>query len=186
MDISRTVEPRSDQLNFDDVAAHATVITIVKVEQGPPEQPVHLHNAEYPSRPYKPGKSMRRVLIAAWGTEAAAYVGRRIELYGDPSIRFGGDAVGGIRIRALSHMAEPMTIPLTVTRGKRAPFVVRPLLSAADPLAEILRAANTLDDLRAAWEMVAGQGKSGVAELIAIKDQRKTELTGSSDAGDQS
>ena len=88
----------------------------------PPEQPVELHNAEYPGRPYKPGKSMRRVLIAAWGTDASVYVGRKITLYGDPTIRFGKDAVGGIRIRALSHIPEPLTVALTVTRGKRAPF----------------------------------------------------------------
>jgi hypothetical protein len=90
MDITKTVEPRSDQLNFDDVATHDLTITIVEVKGGPPDQPVHLHNAEFPGRPYKPGKSMRRVLIAAWGTEASAYVGRKITLYGDPTIRFCG------------------------------------------------------------------------------------------------
>jgi hypothetical protein len=177
MDITRTVEPKSDQLNFDDVATHPLVITITDVKQGPPDQPVHLHNAEFPGRPYKPGKSMRRVLIAAWGTEASVYVGRRIEVYGDPSIKFGGDAVGGIRIRSLSHITEPMTIPLTITRGKRAPFVVRPLAAKADPLAAVLQAAESLEALRAAWEIVSKQGKSGIPELVAIKDKRKAQLS---------
>lgn len=175
IDITRTVEPKSDQLNFDDVQAHPLTLTITEVKQGPPDQPVHLHNAEYPGRPYKPGKSMRRVLIAAWGTDASVYVGRRLEVYGDPTIKFGGDAVGGIRISALSHLTDPLTIPLTVTRGKRAPFVVRPL--AGEPLLAVLNAADTLDALRAAWDMVTKQGKSNNPDLIAAKDARKTELS---------
>jgi hypothetical protein len=127
MDITRTVEPRSDQLNFDDVATTSLTITVTEVKAGPPDQPVHLHNAEYPGRPYKPGKSMRRVLIACWGTDANAYVGRQITLYGDPTIKFGKEAIGGIRIRAVSHITEPVTVALTITRGKRAPFTVQPI-----------------------------------------------------------
>lgn len=130
LDISRTVEPRSDQLNFDDVQTNPLTITVTGVKQGPPDQPVELHNAEFEGRPYKPGKSMRRVLIAAWGTDASAYVGRRITIYGDPTIRFGKDAVGGIRISHLSHLDKPLTVALTVTRGKRAPFTVQPLTEA--------------------------------------------------------
>ncbi|MFJ4230101.1 hypothetical protein ACIPYV_21240, partial [Paenarthrobacter nicotinovorans] len=133
IDMSKTTEPDSSQLNFDDVAAAPMTITITEVKQGPPDQPVHLHNAEHEGRPYKPGKSMRRVLIAAWGTDAAKYVGRRIELYGDPTIRFGKDAVGGIRIRALSHIDKPLTVALTVTRGQRKPFTVEPIKDTTDP-----------------------------------------------------
>ena len=132
MDISKTTEPRSDQLNFDDVAAKDLTVTVVEVKRGSAEQPVELHNAEFPGRPYKPGKSMRRVLVAAWGSDSAAYTGRQLTLYGDPDIRFGGAAVGGIRISHLSHIDKPLTIALTVTRGKRAPFTVQPLPAAKD------------------------------------------------------
>lgn len=183
MDITKTVEPKSDQLNYDDVASQPLTITIVEVKAGPPDQPVHLHNAEYPGRPYKPGKSMRRVLIAAWGTEASAYVGRRITLYGDPTIRFGSDAVGGIRIRALSHIQEPLTVALTVTRGKRAPFTVQPLpddtgtLEAA--LADIAN-ASSMPALKAAWDVAGRRGVQGHPDVIAAKERRKSELAGES------
>jgi hypothetical protein len=130
VDITRTVEPKSDQLNFDDVATAPLTITITAVEAGPTDQPVHLHNAEYPGRPYKPGKSMRRVLLAAWGKEASDYVGRKITLYGDPTIKFGKEAIGGIRIRAVSHITEPVTVALTINRGKRSPFTVQPIPTA--------------------------------------------------------
>lgn len=183
MDITKTVEPRSDQLNYDDVATHDLTITIVEVKGGPPDQPVHLHNAEFPGRPYKPGKSMRRVLIAAWGTEASAYVGRKITLYGDPTIRFGSDAVGGIRIRALSHITEPLTVALTVTRGKRAPFTVQPLASDTDVLEAALadiNAAESIPALKAAWDLAGKRGVQSHPDVVAAKEARKTELAGES------
>ncbi len=176
MDIQKTVEPRSDQLNFDDVQAVPMTITIDRVKQGPPEQPVELHNVEHPGRPYKPGKSMRRVLIAAWGVDASVYVGRRITIYGDPTIRFGKDEVGGIRISHLSHITAPITVPLTVTRGKRAPFTVHPL---TDPLAEhvaALSAAVSIGELQAAWAVAMKAGVSKHPELVALKDERKAAL----------
>lgn len=177
MDITRTVEPRSDQLNYDDVAAETMLITVVEVKKGSPDQPVELHNQEHPGRPYKPGMSMRRVLIAAWGKDAAAYVGRRIELYGDPTIRFGKEAVGGIRIRALSHITSAIELPLTVSRGKRERYVVQPLVEKTEPLAAILQAADTVDNLRKAWELVVQKGKGNEPDLIRIKETRKQELT---------
>jgi hypothetical protein len=179
MDITKTVEPRSDQLNFDDVATTPLTITIVEVKAGGPEQPVELHNSEYPGRPYKPGKSMRRVLIAAWGTEASAYVGRRITLYGDPTIKFGKDAVGGIRVRALSHITEPLTVALTVTRGSRKPFTVQPLADAADPVQTALddiEKATSIPALKAAWDVAGTRGIQNHPDVVAAKERRKTEL----------
>jgi hypothetical protein len=123
---------------------------------------------------------MRRVLIAAWGTEASAYVGRRIQIYGDPTITFGRDAVGGIRIRALSHITEPLTVALTVTRGKRAPFTVQPLptdtagLEAA--LADIAN-ADSIPTLKAAWDLAGKRGLAAHPDVVAAKERRKTELT---------
>jgi hypothetical protein len=178
MDITRTVEPKSDQLNYDDVASTPLTITITEVNSGPPDQPVHLHNVEYPGRPYKPGKSMRRVLIAAWGTEASAYVGRKITLYGDPTIKFGADAVGGIRIRALSHITEPLTVALTVTRGKRAPFTVQPLTadSGLEAALDDIASAESMPTLKAAWDLAGKRGVQGHPDVIAAKEQRKAEL----------
>lgn len=127
MDVSTTTAPRSDQLNFDDVAAHPVTVTVTEVKAGNPEQPVEVHLTEYPGRPFKPSKSMRRVLVAAWGSDSTVYVGRKMTLFGDPDVRFGGQQVGGIRISHLSHLTGPLTVALTVTRGKRAPFTVQPI-----------------------------------------------------------
>ena len=128
MDISPTLTPKSDQVNADDLAFGPQLVTITAVTRGTAEQPVNIVTAEFgDGRPYKPCLSMRRVMVAAWGKNASAYVGRRMMLYRDPSVRYGGQETGGIRISAMSHIEDRLTVALTVTRGRRAPFTVEPL-----------------------------------------------------------
>lgn len=128
MNLTETIAPRSDQVNADDFMAGPRTVTIVDVVHGSAEQPVNIITAEYgEGRPYKPSKSMRRVMVAAWGPETAVYKGRRLTLFRNPTVRFGKDEVGGIQISHLSHISETMRINLTVAKGRRAPFVVQPL-----------------------------------------------------------
>jgi hypothetical protein len=54
-------------------------------------------------------------------------------LYRDPTVRFGGMDVGGIRVSHLSDIAKPLTVVLAVSKGKRAPYVVKPLADAPPP-----------------------------------------------------
>ena len=157
MDISETTAPRSDQQNFDDYVNGPKTVSITEVRAGTAEQPVEIHLAEFPGRPFKPSKTVRRILVAAWGPEAANYTGRRMTLYGDPTIRFGGAVVGGIRVSHLSHIDKPLTISLTETRGKRKPHRIDPLPDAPPPLTDEqaaefeqrIAAATTVDDLNA-------------------------------------
>ncbi len=176
MNISETTAPKSDQQNYDDYIAGPKTVTISEVKRGSAEQPVELHLVEYPGRPYRPGKSMRRVLLHCWGDDASKYVGRKMTLFGDPTVQWGGQAVGGIRIAALSHIEKPQSINLTVTRGKRAPFVVEPLATAATNHRDALTKASTRAELQAAWTAVQAAGLSNDADLIAIKDTRKDAL----------
>lgn len=130
MDLSQTLEPNSQQVNADDLTASPRTVSITNVTAGTAEQPVFIHLAEFPGRTYRPGKSMRRVLVQIWGAEASNYAGRKLRLYNDQTIRFGKDITGGIRISHASHIDAPVTVNLTVTRGRRAPFVVQPLPDA--------------------------------------------------------
>ena len=50
-----------------------------------------------------------------------------MRLYCDPSVRFGGREVGGVRIDALSHIKGPLSLTLSQTRGKKAKHVIQPL-----------------------------------------------------------
>jgi hypothetical protein len=128
MDMLETIAPRSDQLNAEDLLSGPRTVTITEVTRGTAEQPVDIVTAEYGAgRPYKPSKTMRRILVAAWGTNTSDYIGRRITIYRDPDITFGRDRVGGIRISHLSHLDKRLEIALTVTRGRRSAFTVEPL-----------------------------------------------------------
>lgn len=143
MDLSQTLEPNSQQVNADDLTAAPRTVSITDVTKGTAEQPVFIHLAEFPGRTYRPGKSMRRVLVQMWGAEAANYIGRRLRLFNDQTIRFGKDVTGGIRISHASHIDAPVTVNLTVTRGRRAPFIVQPLPDAAPVDASKIDAALT-------------------------------------------
>lgn len=179
MDISTTTAPKSDQQNFDDYIAGPKTVTVSEVRAGTPEQPVEIHLVEYPGRPFKPSKTARRVLVAAWGADASEYAGRRMTLYGDPTVKFGGATVGGIRISALSHIEKPLTLSLTTTRGKRAPVTIQPLAQTVAPLEQHLDALNTattLPALQAAWQAAGQAGVAGNPQVIAAKDARKAEL----------
>jgi len=140
MDLSETISPKSDQQNYDDYLAGPRTVTISAVTKGNAEQPVNIELAEYPGRPFKPNKSMRRVLVMAWGADSSVYVGRRMTLFGNPEVVYGGKAVGGIEIAALSHITKPLTAALTATRGRRKPFTVQPLPELVECVAEDISA----------------------------------------------
>lgn len=182
MDISKSTEPKSDQQNFDDYVSGPKTVTVSEVKVVNGDQPVEIHLVEFPGRPYKPGKSMRRVLVACWGPEASAYTGRKLTLYGDPTITFGKEAVGGIRISHLSHLAEPKTIALTITRGKRAPFVVQPLTEptvdqdAINATLNDIDTATSIPALKTAWDLAGTRGVQKHPGVIAAKEKRKAEL----------
>ena len=155
MDITATLAPKSNQLNTDDLIAGPRTITVTKVTAGNAEQPVAVHFEGDEGKPWYPCKSMRRVLVAAWGPDASQYVGRGITLFRDPEVTYGGIKVGGIRISHLSGLESPLSIALTVTRQKRAPYRVEPL-KAASPAAKVAPAASSAAatrqaDLPSAW-----------------------------------
>src|SRR4051812_11375313 len=101
--MSSVIIPKSDQINADDLLAGPITITIRDVQiKGGQEQPVSIY-FEGSDKAFRPCKSMSRVLVQGWGADAKAYIGRSLTLYCDPSVKWGGVEVGGIRI---SHMTD--------------------------------------------------------------------------------
>lgn len=127
MDLSHTIIPKSDQLNADDLIAGPRTIRITGISGGSAEQPVSVGYEGDNGRPYKPSKSMRRILVTLYGNDSAACIGKRITLYRDADIKFGGDAVGGIRISHASDIDRPLVMALTLKRGQRTQYRVEPL-----------------------------------------------------------
>jgi hypothetical protein len=129
-DMTSTIIPKSDQTNSDDLIGGPRTIKVTKVSLLAEDQPVAIHYEDDDGKPFKPCKSMRRVLVMVWGSDANAYAGRSMSLYRDENVKFGGQEVGGIRISHMSHLKEPVTFPLTATRGRKVPYKVLPLADA--------------------------------------------------------
>ena len=161
MDLTETIAPKSDQLNADDLISGPVTVTIREVSKGTTEQPVDVHLVEFPGRAYRPSKSMRRVMVMAWGPEASTYAGHRITLFRNPEITFGREKVGGIEISHLSHIEQPLTVALTATRGKRKNFTVNPLTEPKkrDFLAEAEQTNGDKKLLRALWTAARNAGE---------------------------
>ncbi len=124
IDVSHTIVPKSDQLNADDMITGAILFTIqgIKLTQDP-AQPI-IVGIDGGKQPYKPCKSMRRVLIKLWGKNANDWVGRSFVLYCDPNVKFGKEKVGGIRISHMSNIQGTQKMMLTTSRMRRSEFTV--------------------------------------------------------------
>lgn len=126
MDMTDTIKPKSDQLNADDLITGPITVTIERVTKSDGDQPVAvILQGGY--LPFKPCKSMRRVMVACWGNDGREWAGKSMTLYNDPEVQYGGVKVGGIRISHVSDIDQDMNIMLTTTRSKRKPYLVRRL-----------------------------------------------------------
>jgi hypothetical protein len=157
IDMRTTVAPKSDQLNADDLLGQPPkTITITKVTGNESaEQPISIHFEGDNGKPYKPCKSMRRVMIHVWKHNTKDYIGRKLTLICDPSVKFGGMEVGGIRILNMSHMSGPMTMALTATKASKKPYRVEPLKEDEELTALTLAgtaAAKKGSDAYIAWK----------------------------------
>ncbi len=168
-DLTRITVAKSDQLNADDLIGGAITVNITGIRlSGNSEQPLII-DIDGGHRPYKPCKSMSRLLIFCWGKDGNAWVGRKMTLYRDPSVKWAGQEVGGIRISHLSNIEKQMSVALTVTRGKRKPYTVEPLRTPNYPQAEF-------DKNLPAWDKAIKDGKATAEEVIS-KVQQKGILT---------
>lgn len=177
-----TAEPRSDQWNADDFVGGPRIFTIAGVKVGAAEQKYDIELVEGEGRAWRPPLTVLRLLIAGWGDEAATWKGRRVELYRDPSITFGRDQVGGIRISRMSDLPDgkQLKVALTATRGKRASHIVEPLPdepSRPTITPDQIAASTDRAELRGWWQVADEEGRSliqaRVAELDATPDEEQ-------------
>mgnify|MGYP001340858963 CR=1 FL=1 len=175
-----TAEPRSDQLNADDLIGGPRIVTIAAIHPGKAEQKYDIELVGE-KRVWRPPLTVLRIMLAAWGEEASDWIGKSVELYRDESVSFGSDAVGGIRISRMTGLPDdtPMDLQLTSKRGKRSKHHIEPLTEAApaptpEPTAEQVAECNDVEALRAMWK-VAGPERQ--AQIKARVD----ELNGASE-----
>lgn len=146
IDVTDYWAPTSEQMDAVDLPT-PRIFTVTSATQNSDKgRPVNVHFAEF-DRPWRPGKSMGRVLRQCWGPKTAAWIGHRVELFCDPEVTYGKDKVGGIRIGRLSHIDGPQRVLLLISQGRSSVYNVQPLTepvardwkSEADDLAAVVR-----------------------------------------------
>ena len=175
--IRKSCEPKSDQLNADDLVSGPRVFTITGVKRGDAQQPVWVELAE--AKPYKPSKGMRRVMVSAWGEHPKDWVGNKVELYRDDNVMFGGVRVGGIRIAAMTGIQKDLSFLVTMSKGKRAEYKVKKIeplnpddAKLVDELSKSIEAADTTEALDKIGASLSGKStavKDAVRPLFARK-----------------
>lgn len=207
-DISQHIAPKSDQLNGDDLLAGDRIIHIreVKVLGVGKEQPIWIYFDGDGGRPWKPCKTMARLLANLWKSpDTSTWVGKSAHLYHDPEVTWAGAKVGGIRVRAVSHMDAPRQVAISESQKKRKLAVIGVI--DADPrqtkptedgatrwannyIAKV-KAAATADELNAFANGKAAklaELQSARADLhtrcVQTLDARRTELAPKSDGFD--
>lgn len=160
-----TAEPRSDQWNADDFIGGPRTFTIAGVKHGSAEQKYDIELVEGEGRAWRPPLTVLRLLMAAWGDDATVWRGRLVTLYRDPTVRFGPDSVGGVRVSHMSHLpgGKPFEDRFTVSRGRKQQIHVEPLPDIA--------AITDAEALRAMW-------KQADPNLRALIEARVAELQG--------
>lgn len=172
MDVRKTIVPKSDQLNADDLIGGTTkTIKVTKLSLlVEADQPLSISYEGDNGKPYKPCKSMRRVMVNAWGPDCSLYAGRSMTLYCDPKVKFGGMEIGGIRISHMSHIAEPITMALTASKAMRKPFTVKPLVAQVMPEIDAeIKAAGDAAAVLGVAEYSAWLGKIPPAVKTTLK-----------------
>lgn len=184
-DLRATIVPKSDQLNAEQLLSGPMTIRVTEVRvSDSTEQPVVVHYDGDDGRPYKPCKTMRKLLVHAWGENGRAWAGRYMTIYNDPTIRFGGAEVGGIRISRLSHIERGLRVSLTSTKGKKALHEVHPLqIEEAPTLAQVLAAIEaassgaTMKSAKALIERIQSADEAALAwdaykaRVVALRAQ---------------
>ena len=175
-DLSFTIKPKSDQLNADDLIAGAITVTVQAVNvSDSPDQPVSVIVGNG-HQPYKPCKSMRRLMISVWGKHDSDWIGQSMTLYNDSTVTWGGQAVGGIRISHMTGLTKPYSVALTATKGKRKPFTVEPLQLPSYPL-------EAFEQNKSQWNQLVSDGKYTPQQIIQgcqqkglLTEAQKTEI----------
>lgn len=132
-DFRDTIKSDGDQINADDLIGQNKVIKITGGVLKPNDANgqklwFYYEGDDGNKKPYKPNKSMRKVLAASpFGTKIENYVGQSLELYRDPEVKFGHQKVGGVKVSAMTGIDEPYSVMITVRRGKREEHTVKPL-----------------------------------------------------------
>lgn len=167
IDFSDTIIAKSDQLNAADIAGSITIKITDAKKLSDPDQPVHIFYEGGGKKPWKPCKTMRRVIAQVWGSKIDLK-DRKITLICDPKVTWGGAEVGGIRITHMSDIAQKQILPVRVSRHKVEKYTVLPIIDTAP---------EPDQDLKGDGDKAASKGVEEYTKWLAsLTDEQKAPL----------
>ena len=167
MDLTQAIIAKSDQLNASDLVGGPQTVTVAEVRAGSSDQPVQIHLVEWPGRPFKPSKTVLRILSHAWGIETDDWpANARMTVFRDPTAKWAGEEVGGIRVSHLSHIPKPFKLALRESQKKSVLYTV-----------DVLPDLRPIDKLRAEYRATKDPDRRAAitAEVEALQAGRPTE-----------
>ena len=184
----QTLQAKSDQMNAVDLTKETT-FRIEKVDYNPTsDQPIRVHFEGQKGRPWKPSKGMLRLLCKAWTMETDNWHGNLVTLYNDPSVKWAGKPVGGLRVIALSGIGnKPMEYCHVISKQKRVIETVQPLKNEQRVVNEFI--FNHWEERISSVESEAGlndvikelkgsgYSKPDVSSLASCVESKKLELS---------
>lgn len=174
-----SVVPKSDQWNADDFLAGPRTFTVTGARPRKDEaDKIEVTLAESANKVWRPPNGMVSVLIQLWGSDSTAWNGRRVTLFTDPSVRFGKETPGGIRISHMSDIGDkPATAKITVSRGRKGPYTVQPLVEQAPvDWLEVAGTVATIDKLRALY--MDAQAAGATPEVLSKIQAHQARIEG--------
>lgn len=184
MDISEAILAKSDMLTAQDFIDPVTV-TITGSGPGKTNAEVRVTTDVFgPDRPFQIPTTLLRQIGKGWGKDTTVWHGRRMTLHIVPTVKYGGEVRGGVRVSAMSHIDKPIryTPPAADGLPKGTVVTIQPLPDAAPtvdptPHLDAITRADSIDALKQAWQQAVDAGLKDNPQILAATNKRKTDLT---------
>ena len=147
VDMSKTIRANSDQLNAVDLMGGGEVVTVKSVVIKLGEKQSKWIELEEDFKTFKPCLTMRRVIMDIWGGETNDHIGRKLVLYCEPTVLWGGQQEGGIRISHASHITEIKRTRVRESKYKTTVWETHPLV-IEKPQSQPARKAPSFETIR--------------------------------------
>lgn len=109
------------------------VLDLLEGDKGEQMRPV-ISFAETPKQ-LTPCKTNGLCLRAMFGRAVADWTGKRVTLYGDPTVKMGSKAVGGIRLRGSPMIPAPIDVEIKLPKRKAFVMTMAVTCKGAPPVA---------------------------------------------------
>lgn len=170
MNMRAAIAPRSDVMNAEDLLTGERTFTVARAEvDTTKERAVSIWFEEFPKgRPFKPSLTVSRIFAKLWGEEEAEYVGRKVTLYRDETVKWAGQAVGGIRVRAMSHIGpKAISITLAESEKSRKPWTILPLKEDVPASPVLTETEVKINALRHEWRTATPERQEEITAEVA-------------------